>query len=232
MSRALDLFFPRRCELCSRRMTRPEEDLTCDPCGPHVEWIRGATCPKCGAEVTEEGEDRCRECAGRSFGFKAAVAAGKYAGFVRELVHRFKFDGRMDLAKPLAARIAAQLRATSWAEGIQVIVPVPMRRLKILFERRYNPAELLASRLSRELNRPKVLALSQVRSTVSQTKLTGAERLKNPAGAFAVRRAKKIDGKQVLLVDDVLTTGATASECAKALKDAGAARVYLAVIGR
>jgi ComF family protein len=143
-------------------------------------------------------------------------------------VHRFKFGGRTDLARPLARKMAERVAAARWGSEIGTIVPVPMRRLKLLFERGYNPAELLALRLARELGRPARRWLAQSRPTPSQTSLTGAERRRNPAGAYRSRRARG----RVLLVDDVLTTGATASECSRALLEAGASEVYLVVVGR
>jgi ComF family protein len=147
---------------------------------------------------------------------------------VRELVHRFKFGGRTDLARPLARRLAGRVIAAPWGRSIDAIVPVPMRRLKLLLERHYNPAELLADRLARELKIPVRRWLKQVRATPSQTSLGGAERRRNPAGAYRARRASG----RVLLVDDVLTTGATAGECARVLLEAGASAVYLGVVGR
>jgi ComF family protein len=224
-----DLLFPRNCELCGSRLTLPECDLTCPSCAPHAEWIGAPACPRCGAELAPGG---CGECRGRAFPFRGAVAAGRYAGFVRELVHRFKFGGRRDLARPLARRIAERIAAAPWGGSVGAVVPVPMRRMKILFERGYNPAELLAGRIARELGRPFRRCLAQVRATASQTSLTGEQRRTNPRGAYAARRWGAPRGRTVLLVDDVLTTGATASECARVLKDAGAEAVYLAVVGR
>jgi ComF family protein len=156
------------------------------------------------------------------------VAAGRYAGFVRDLVHKLKFGGRTDLARPLARRLAGRVAAAPWGASVRTVVPVPMRRLKLLFERGYNPAELLAGRLARELGRPMRRWLAQVRPTPSQTSLSGGERRRNPRGAYRAPRGRGV----VLLVDDVLTTGATAGECARALKTAGASAVYLAVVGR
>jgi ComF family protein len=224
-ARALDLVFPRACEACDGPPEGSADGLTCRACAPRAEWIGGPACRRCGAEKSRA---RCSECGGRTFPFRGAVAAGRYAGFVRELVHRFKFGGRIDLARPLARRIAERVRAAPWGAGIGAIVPVPMRRLKLLFGRGYNPAELLAHRLGRELGRPVRRWLRQTRATPSQTSLTGAERKRNPRGAYRARRARGI----VLLVDDVLTTGATAGACAEALLEGGAAAVYLAVVGR
>jgi len=222
---ALDLIFPRSCERCGARLGGPDGDMTCADCAAHAEWIEGPGCPRCGAEPAPF---RCPECRGRRFPFRGAVAAGRYSGFVRDLIHKFKFGGRTDLARPLARRLAAKVAAAPWGSSVRTIVPVPMRRLKLLFERGYNPAELLAARLARELGRPMSRRLAQVRPTPSQTSLSSEERRKNPKGAYRSRRV----GGAVLLVDDVLTTGATAGECATALMKAGAAVVYLAVVGR
>ena len=224
-AKALDLVFPRSCEACGGAPEGSADDLTCAACAPQAEWILGDSCRRCGAE---RAGDRCAECGGRSFPFRGAIAAGKYAGFVRDLVHRFKFGGRTDLARPLARRMAERVARAPWGSAIGTIVPVPMRRLKLLFARGYNPAELLAFRLARELGKPARRWLAQTRPTPSQTSLTGAERRRNPCGAYRARRARGV----VLLVDDVLTTGATAGECSRALLSAGASAVYLAVVGR
>jgi len=224
-AKALDLIFPRSCEACGGAPEGSTDGLMCSACAPKAEWIVGEACRRCGAE---RAGDRCPECRGRSFPFRGAVAAGRYAGLVRDLVHRFKFGGRTDLARPLARKIAERVERAPWGAAIGTIVPVPMRRLKLLFARGYNPAELLALRLARELGRPARRWLAQTRPTPSQTSLTGAERRRNPCGAYRARRARGV----VLLVDDVLTTGATAGECARALLEAGASTVHLAVIGR
>lgn len=222
---ALDLIYPRACEACGGAPEGSADGLACAACAPRMEWITGSACGRCGAE---KAGGRCFECGGRKFPFRGAVAAGRYAGRVRELVHRLKYGGRTDLAWPLARRMRERIDRAPWAREIDAVVPVPMRRLKLLFGRGYNPAELLAHRLARELRLPARRWLAQVRATPSQTSLSGAERRRNPAGAYRARRARGT----VLLVDDVLTTGATASECARALLKGGAFAVYLAVVGR
>lgn len=229
LTRLLDLLYPRECELCGKRLVEPELDDLCYLCDEGVEWIAGHTCGRCGAGAPD-GEARCGECAGKAIAFKGAVAAGRYAGQVRELIHRFKFHRRMHLARPFAARIVRQLRRTVWGGEIDLLVPVPTPVLRIV-ERGYAAAEVLAMRLAGDLDRPWTRALRVARVVRSQTELSGAERLKNPAGAFSAR-PRRIRDKGVLLVDDVLTTGATANECTRVLRDAGARQVYLAVMGR
>jgi len=231
--RILDLLYPRECEICQARLTAPELDILCPGCDARVEWIEGRTCRRCGWGIADDAEDdrRCPECDGKEIAFKSAVAAGRYAGYVRELVQRFKFRRQVHLARPFGRRLARRLRETAWLEGIDLLVPVPTPLGRIL-DRRYSAAEVMAMRLSSELEKPWARALTlSGRARASQTELSGAERLKNPVGAFKAR-PKRVRDRLVLLVDDVLTTGATANECTRVLRDAGAKQVYLAVIGR
>lgn len=230
--RWLDLIYPRICELCGKLLRDPRVQALCYPCDDRVEWIAGRTCRRCGAGIPDSCDDdrRCPECDGKALAFKSAVAAGRYAGNVRELVHRFKFHRQMHLGRLFADHLVRRLREVPWGAAIQVVVPVPTPVLRIL-DRGYSAAEVLAQRLSFLLDRPWTRALSIARRVRSQTEVSGPERLTNPAGAFRAR-ARRVRGKRVLVVDDVLTTGATASECARVLKDAGADAVFVGVAGR
>ncbi len=232
LGRALDLVYPRECEICGRGFDDPQLDILCFRCEERVEWIAGRTCRRCGWGLAPEAADdkSCPECDGKEIAFKGAVAAGRFLGYVREFVHRFKFRRQMHFGRAFAVRLARRVREAPWGGSVDVVVPVPTRLLRLL-TRTYSAAEVVAGKLAVELDRPYVRALRIVRGTESQTELTQSERLKNPAGAFAVRAAR-ICGRRVLLVDDVLTTGATANECTRVLRDAGADSVFLAVIGR
>ena len=219
----LDLLFPRECAFCQRALAA-EEPIACAACDAHIEWIGGEACAKCGAAMTGKV---CGECQDKKLIFEAAAAAGRYSGYLRELVHRFKFHRQIWLAKPFAERLLVKVR--DWP--IDVVVPVPARPLKILWEGRlHGAAETLAERMARRLGRRLAWALKQVRTSKAQAGLKKDERLENPKGAY--RSNASVDGKTVLLVDDVLTTGATANECTRAMVEAGAKRVYVAVIGR
>jgi len=222
LERALDLVFPPLCALCDS----PCAIAVCGECEEKLELTGEETCRRCGATRRAGG---CRECRGRDFRFSRAVAVGHYVGTLRQLLLKFKLGGEAHLAREFGRRLGQRVLD----EGIpaDVVVPVPMRRWAT-FMRGYNPAEELAWNLSGSIGRPLVHGLSKVRKTRAQATLPMEQRAANPSGAYAVRSRKKIAGRSVLLVDDVLTTGATANECSRVLMDAGAAEVHLAVVGR
>jgi ComF family protein len=152
---------------------------------------------------------------------------GPYEGPLRVAVHELKYRGRRRVAGRLAEAMAREAGARGLFDVDAVLVPVPLhpRRKR---ERGFNQAELLAAELGRRLGVP-VAASALVRRacTPAQTGLSAAERRKNVAGAFAVRRRAQVVARVVVLVDDVVTTGATARACARALREAGAKDVRL-----
>ena len=218
--RLLDWLYPRECAACEARLIEPDRRSFCAACEGRFEWVRPPFCARCGAGP--QGPE-CSECRGRPFVFSGATALGRYEGRLREFVLQLKFRGGRVLADEFGRRLALRLD-----RRFDLVAPVPMSRWKILF-RGYNAAELVADRLASHAKLPFApRALRKIRRTRPQADLEREERLANPRGAY---RARPVKGS-VLLVDDVLTTGATAEACAQALKEAGAAEVYLAVIAR
>ncbi len=217
--RLLDLLYPRDCSECSQPIAEEGRLAFCPGCEERLEWIRPPFCPRCGAGRTGR---ECGECVGKEIAFAGATALGRYEGAFREAVLRLKFRGARHLAEELGRRLAARIGRT-----FDVVTPVPMSRLKVLF-RGYNAAELLAERVAHHLRVPCRGLLRKTRRTRPQADLALEERLANPRGAY---RAKPVRGA-VLLVDDVLTTGATANACTEALRAAGAAEVHVAVAAR
>lgn len=163
----------------------------------------------------------CRLCRSGLTGFDAVYTYGDYDGVLRELIHLFKFSGIKPLARPLG-----QLLRRSVPRDIQVdvIIPMPLH-WKRKWERGFNQSELLADELSRHLGAPVSLALQRHKHTPAQAGLTLHERRRNVASAFSVRHQQQLENKHVLLIDDVLTTGATIAAASAALKKAGARRV-------
>ena len=217
--------FPGFCEKCGDGAEEP----LCPICDASIEWIRREGCERCGAE--REGEDEpCRECRGRSWRYGPTVAAGRHVGGFRDLLLRFKLGNRDHLARLLGGRLAERIRATKGMEA-DVVTAVPMRTWA-LFRRGYNPAVELGVEVARGLGLPFEGLLRKVKGIRPQTELSEEVRRRNPAGAYGACRPKLLRGKRVLLVDDVLTTGATADECARVLLEAGAEKVLLGVAAR
>ena len=159
-------------------------------------------------------------------GFDAVYTFGSYEGPLRELVHLFKYKGMRPLARNFGDMLA---RAIPAGQQFDAIVPMPLHWWR-RWTRGFNQSELLAREVSRRCGAPVVQAAGRKRHTESQAGLTNSKRRLNVRGAFTSR--VRLDGKHVLLVDDVFTTGATAGACARVLKRAGAARVSVLALAR
>jgi len=175
-----------------------------------------------------DANGRCRLCRAGHYGFDAAFAFGSYEGRLRDLVHLFKYGGVETLAGPLG-RI--MMLAYPRGRTFDVVVPMPMHWWR-RWRRGFNQSELLAREVGERAGLPVAAAVRRLRHTPPQAGLSGKERRKNVEGAFAIRRPDRVRGKRVLLVDDVLTTGSTASACARALKEAGARYVAVLALAR
>jgi ComF family protein len=172
-----------------------------------------------------DANGRCALCRSGLRGFDAAYSFGTYEGVLRKLIHLYKYGKVKTLARPLSGLLAQALPRD---EAFDAAVPVPLywrRRL----QRGFNQAELLARGLSRRTGIPVVRALGRLRPTPAQAGLSNSARRQNVSQAF---RARGVQGKRILLIDDVMTTGATAASCAAALKQAGARRVSLLTVAR
>ena len=221
----------------------------CLGCGLPIAGETGVVCPACRAKLIDENERRCPRCAGlvgsdavkgscpdcrRSPGFRfgTAAAVGIYDGDLRELVLEFKYRRAWSVGRHLARELAGAVRRRGLHERDPVVVAVPLHWWKRL-KRGFNQAERLAEHLSDDLGlRCARGALVAVRPTADQIGLMRAERRRNVQGAFRVRRPGAVADRHVLLVDDVMTTGATLNECTRVLKAAGARSVSVAIAAR
>jgi competence protein ComFC len=165
-------------------------------------------------------------------GFDAAYCFGSYEGPLRELIHLYKYGRIQTLARPLGNFLADALPRD---ERFDAVIPIPLHWRR-QWTRGFNQSELLAREIGRHGGIPMLCALRRVRATNTQAGLSNTARRKNVTKAFACRRGsrweRRIAGKRILLIDDVMTTGSTAASCALALKRAGAARVSLLTIAR
>lgn len=220
LTRALDWLIPPECVLC-RRPGWPSR--LCDGCHDELPWQR-AGCRICAAELPEAGV--CGACLRRPPAFDATVAVFRYAHPVDRLIQALKYRHDIAVAGALAQRMAEQSQALCFDR----IIPVPLHRRR-LAERGFNQSVMLAKGVVREHGIP--LDLSSVvraRETPPQAGLGLKERRRNLRRAFDVRR--RLDGASILVVDDVMTSGATLDRLAEALKAAGADRVTNLVCAR
>src|SRR6184192_2514542 len=226
------LLYPPVCTLCGGK-TRAGEYL-CERCEAKATPIVAPFCQQCsepfeGAIATAF---TCANCAHRAIYFDAAVAAYRGRGIVRQIIHEFKY-GRQVHLRHLVARWLCAAFDDERLRGRQfdIIVPVPLHSTRQR-ERGFNQASLLAELLSVEISVPSRPLLGRVRYTTTQTALDRAERMENLRNAFRLRKTATVRNLRVLLIDDVLTTGSTLSECSRVLKRAGAISVHAAMAAR
>jgi ComF family protein len=228
----VSLFYPPICEGCSTGVS-PKEYL-CEPCKAKLPRIVSPFCAKCSEPFSGaiDGSFACGNCTNQKLHFVAAIAAYRSQGIVRRLVHDFKYRNRVHLRHLVADWLAAALD-DSRIKGQQfdVIVPVPLHPARQR-QRGFNQAAVLAKSISGRTAMPVRMALERVRYTTTQTAFDRAARMKNLHDAFRLRRKADVRDLRVLLIDDVLTTGSTLSECARVLKNAGAASIYAATAAR
>jgi ComF family protein len=228
----LDALLPPQCLACRSLVDRPGQ--LCAACWSDTDFIDGACCAACGLPFDFElGEGAlCGACVRRRPRYDRARAVFRYDERSRGLVLGFKHADRLEGAPSFGAWLARA--GTELVRDADVIAPVPLHRWRLL-RRRYNQSAILAHALGRHAGKP-VLAdlLARTRATPSQGGLNFRQRRRNVRNAFAVRsgRGALIEGRRVLLVDDVLTTGSTVEACAKALKAAGASGVDVVVLAR
>jgi ComF family protein len=224
----LDLLFPAVCPVCSARLGAGRHDPLCGACWASFARLAPPFCATCGVPVPSDAVVRCAVCRAAAPAFDYARAAASYGGALRDAVHALKFGGRRSLARPLGDLIVEHCAGALAAPD--ALVPVPLARARER-ERGFNQAGLLAERLGERLGvRVRSRWLVRLRATAAQSDLSAAERRANVADAFAA--APAVAGRDVVVIDDVITTGATVAECARALHEAGARRVGVLAVAR
>ena len=235
--------FPADCRICGEPLMRISRLPVCEVCLESMRHIAGGLCSICGERIVSayalEGEDiRCGICRRIDQPFAKAAAYGSYESGLRDLIHMLKYQQVRPAANVLGrmlAEVIAELEV-GWKPASVLVVPVPLFSAK-LRQRGFNQAEMLARmalKISSEREKYSLAAdvLERSRDTQSQIGLTRHQRRENLRGAFRVANREKVAGREILLVDDVFTTGTTASECARVLRRAGAARVWVATVAR
>ncbi|AWM38524.1 DNA utilization protein GntX [Gemmata obscuriglobus] len=233
---AIGLVYPDSCLVCDAEEP-PDGALRhglCSECRRAIVSDPFPACPWCAQTVGPHADisKGCGECRGAGFAFDSAVRLGPYEGKLRDAILRMKLLSGEGLADRLG-RVLVEERGTAHALAeIDTVVPVPLHWWR-KWTRGYNQSEALAREIASSLGRsyePRVLR--RARFTTQHAQPTRSARLINMRDVFRVRSSARVAGKAVLLVDDVMTTGSTASVAAKALRDAGAERVVVAVLAR
>ncbi len=254
------VLFPSDCRICGEPLLNISRLPVCPDCLASLHPVRGKMCTTCGervlssyAESDPEGLRRCPVCRRVDRPFERAVAYGSYETGLREPIHLLKFNGVRPAAKVLGRMLAEALTALEpdfeqagsdqrksaremFEQQPILVIPVPLYKTKRR-QRGFNQAELIARaalKLHPAGERLQLAAdiLQRTRDTHSQIGLTSHQRRENLRGAFAVTRATEVIGRDLLLVDDVYTTGTTATECARVLRRAGARQVWVATVAR
>jgi ComF family protein len=237
--------FPSDCRLCGSPLTKISRLPVCESCLSELRPLDGATCVICGERlagslrvIDPQNQPRCALCRQMEPAFAKAAAYGSYEGGLRDLIHLLKYERVRPAANVLGRMLAEVVErlAPAFDKPDPVVVPIALHSSK-LRQRGFNQSELIA-RAALKLKpagrewvlRPELL--ERCRSTASQTGLTHHQRRENVRGAFVVRHPDEVASREILLIDDVLTTGTTASECARVLRRAGASRVWVATVAR
>lgn len=220
LTQILDFFLPRFCPSCKVKLTSGDE----------------VVCNCCFAKIKRADKKRLSHEFDRKFlndkiisGFTSLLVFEKDKE-LQQIIHELKYNGKFSIGTFLGRQIAEQLKQQFVNWQIDLIIPIPLHHLKRA-ERGYNQSDFICKGIKSELNIPlKTHLIKRIRFTETQTSMNLIERKENIQGAFAVKRKKSLKRKNVLLIDDVITTGATISECGKIILENGASKVFAASV--
>ncbi len=222
---------PPACALCLEPLDPPDPDRFCPTCIAQIPPLDEPRCPICALPypAAAGGGHRCQSCLQeKRVSFSGVTALGAHQDLLRDAVHRFKYRNDINLDRPLGKMLARALEPS--AAKFDLLVPVPLHQSK-LRQRGYNQSMLIARQLSRTLQLPMASDLLRRKDSAAvQKEMAARDRAKNVRGIFTCSRP--LSQRSILLVDDVMTSGATARECSRTLLAAGAASIHVAVLSR
>lgn len=240
LAAVLDVVLPPCCEACESFLASGSRDCFCGPCRDRLRLVRPPFCPRCGRPYLHDwqGAHLCGGCLLRPPYFSLARSWACYPGDgdaanpLRQVVHRFKYGRAASLGTPLGRILARSCRPWFRAASFDLVVPVPLHPRRLRW-RGFNQSVLLGREVGRAWGIPlDPFVLTRKVETAPQTNLAMRERQGNVRGAFAVAPRRPVEGKRLLLVDDVYTSGATVNECARALLRFGARDVQALTLAR
>jgi competence protein ComFC len=234
LNAGLGFFYPETCQICEEEAASARDGFVGEKCRAQVRFIHPPFCARCGRPFKGSltGSFECSNCREMELHFTSARSAVAAKTVVLEAIHRFKYQRGLWFGDFLGALLIREAGPALRGQNWDFIAPVPLHSLKQR-EREFNQAEILARHLSAATRIPlHTRLLRRVLFTMTQTRLTRQQRAANMRGAFIVRPGTKLSGENIILVDDVFTTGATTSECAQALRKAGAGKVCVWTVAR
>lgn len=238
---SVNLVYPNYCLICDNYIGWTESRPVCNQCWQRAIIHTPPFCSKCGRPLDDIKDNvkikkhknlRCSSCLLSRFYFQEGWTVSTFEGIIKECIHLLKYQGKISLAKPLGDLMARFYLKYLKNHNFELIIPVPLSKTRYR-EREFNQAELLARHVCR-ITGSKMATDILVRDkhTPAQVNLDRLHRLSNLRGAFKVKSKIALTGKNILLIDDVFTTGSTLNECARTLLEAGAGGVCIFALAR
>jgi len=234
----LGLVFPEACQICGKHRAGPKDGYVCEECWTKpgaIQFIRKPFCERCGLPYSGDltSDFVCGNCHGLKLHFSSARSSVVAARLVTDVIHRFKYQGHVWFEPFLADLLLCEL--IPWIERTgrwDCLIPIPLHPQKER-QREFNQSQRIAAAASAKIRIPTVShAVKRVRDTETQTHLSRDKRAANMRKAFAMTGRYPLNGKRVILIDDVFTTGATTNACAQVLREAGADEVCVWTVAR
>jgi len=225
----LNFIFPPFCASCRQKMLQPKSGLICESCWDSLEKWESGCCQRCGQQLPAASEDQvprlCPKCRIPDWACADIRSIGPFKASLADAIHLLKYSDRRSVVKKLSEYMEQSLAGAGHYQDADLILSVPLHPARKR-ERGYNQAQLLAQALGKTLNKPcPENIIARARHTQTQTKLNKQQRLENVKDIFTVKKPELVKEKSVILIDDVLTTGATIGSCARKLLEAGASKV-------
>jgi len=225
----LNFIFPPFCASCHKKILQQKSGLICEACWDSLERWEAQCCQRCGEQLQVSPENQmpllCPKCRIPDWACADIRAIGPFKAPLADAIHLLKYSDRRSVVQKLSHYMEHSISGAEQYQAADLILSVPLHPARKR-ERVYNQAQLLAQALGKIMNKayPENI-ISRARHTQTQTKLNKQQRLENVKDIFTVRKPELVKGKTVILIDDVLTTGATIGSCARTLLEAGASRV-------
>lgn len=230
----INLFYPALCRACLKKINESDRNI-CADCAKKITERLPPFCIKCGRQVKGSPESTagiCQDCEDDTPYFDRAWSACHYDGILKDLIHGFKYRKITSLSTDFTALIINFMKKYGIGKECQLILSIPMHPNR-LFKREINHADILAGALGKNLGVPySGNVLKKIKNTEFQSTLGRQERIKNLRSSFSLKNSSVVHGKNILLVDDLFTTGSTVNECSRLLKNSGAGYVEVITLAR